>query len=186
MSCGVRPPRISRSCTVVAPPHRHLTQPHSLLSSYLYLYYFLRAERRRPHQYPPPDILRSAPIPDGGRAFIAAINGLIPTSAVAPAINSMPLESLSNPGAHLRSMKRLFLAPRYAHPDHDKWALNVSVPPALPRACVPANTSPSRVAAARSSSHGDAPLPHLCRYENIQVVSRTVPRATCPFSSVTA
>jgi hypothetical protein len=135
LPCGARPSRMSRSRSVrtqphVAPPHRHLTQPHPLLSSYLY--YFLRAERRRPHRYsarfclPPPT--SSAPIPDGGRAFIAAINGLIPTSAAAPQSTPLPPQSLSNPGTHLPSTKRLFLAPRYAHPGHDKWALNVSVP----------------------------------------------------------
>jgi hypothetical protein len=64
LPCGARPPRMSRSRSVrtqphVALPHRHLTQPHRLLSSYLY--YFLRAERRRTVLPPTPDILRSDP-----------------------------------------------------------------------------------------------------------------------------
>jgi hypothetical protein len=135
---------------------------------------------------PTPDILCPALI-----RMVVALSSLpstvsFPRPRRPPQSTPLPPQSLSNPGAHLPSTKRIFLAPRSTHPDQDKWALNVSVPPALPRACVPANTSPSRVAAARFSSHSDAPLPHPYRYENIQVVGRAVPPATCPFSSVTA
>jgi hypothetical protein len=118
----------------VTPPHRHLTQHHPLLSSYLYLYYFLRAERRCPHRYsawfclPPPT--SSAPLQSWMVVALSSppLTVSFPRPRPPPQSTPMPPQSLFNPGAHLPSTKRLFLAPRYAHPDHDKWPLMAASP----------------------------------------------------------
>jgi hypothetical protein len=138
LPCGARPPCMSRSRSVrtqphIAPPHRHLTQPHPLLSSYLY--YFLRAERRRPHRYsarfclPPPT--SSAPL----RSRMVVALSSPPSTVSFPRLRSPPQSTPLPPAIPFQSRRSpsideaaLFLAPRYAHRDHDKWALNVSVP----------------------------------------------------------
>jgi hypothetical protein len=195
LPCGARPPRMSRSRIVrtqphVAPPHRHRTQPHPLLSSYLY--YFLRAERRRPHRYS----ARFCLSPPTSSALLRSRMVVVlssPPSTVSfprprppPQSTPLPSQSLSNPGAHLSSTKRLFLAPRYAHPDHDKWALNVSVPLHFLELASQQTPLCLGLPPPDPAAMVTPPLPHPCHYENIQVVGRTVPRATCPFSSVTA